>query len=54
MIYKKGKCDYCGAKEIQVRISPYMSDISSFMCKQCWTSTKEEYWASNGEFIPEF
>ncbi len=53
-IYKVGKCDYCGDKNVVVRGTPFMADIPSWMCKICWDFTKSEYADSNGEYIPKF
>ena len=52
-IYKLGVCDYCGEENKITRPSPFMGDVS-MMCKECWDMTKEEYWNSNGEYIPKF
>lgn len=48
------ECDYCGEPAEKLRPSPFMSDYWAKMCKHCWDMTKEEYAASNGEYIPDF
>lgn len=53
-MYPRETCDYCEEESDYVRPTPFMADIGSSMCKACWDSTKEEYAASNGEFIPAF
>lgn len=49
-----GLCDYCGESANKVRPSPFMGDIGSSMCKECWDATKKEYAASHDEHIPQF
>ena len=53
-IYKIGKCDYCGEKNIIARLTPFMADRAAMMCEYCWNETQKEYEASNGEYIPDF
>lgn len=53
-MYPLETCDYCGEEVEYTRPTPFMGDASASMCKYCWNSTKEEYAASNGEYIPTF
>lgn len=49
-----GLCDYCDELSNKVRPSPFMGDIGSSMCKECWDATRQEYAASHDEHIPQF
>lgn len=49
-----GLCDYCDELSNKVRPSPFMGDIGSSMCKDCWDMTKKEYAASHDEHIGNF
>ncbi|ARD58224.1 hypothetical protein BRL64_05210 [Bacillus safensis] len=49
-----GLCDYCDELSNKVRPSPFMGDIGSSMCKDCWDMTKKEYAASHDEHIGDF
>lgn len=53
-LYPLEECSYCGEKVNQTRPSPFMADALADMCEDCWNMTKEEYAASNGEYIPDF
>ncbi|MGO4496403.1 dUTP diphosphatase [Paenibacillus sp. 2RAB27] len=48
------ECNYCEEQVDFTRPSPFMADYNANMCKQCWDMTKNEYAASNGEYIPAF
>lgn len=48
------RCSYCGEEVSYTRPSPFMADFDADMCEECWNMTKEEYAASNGEYIPDF
>ena len=45
MLYKIGKCDYCGENHQITRPSPFMADAinKSMMCEYCWEFTRKEY-----------
>lgn len=47
-------CDYCEDITSQLRLSPFMADLSRMMCRECWEMTRKEYLASNGEDIGKF
>ncbi|QII25645.1 hypothetical protein G3M80_13910 [Bacillus altitudinis] len=49
-----GLCDYCDELSKKVRPSPFMGDVGSSMCKDCWDMTKKEYAASHDEHIGDF
>ncbi|NME63817.1 hypothetical protein HF846_04275 [Clostridium cadaveris] len=53
-IYKIGKCDYCGDKNVVVRSTPFMADRLASMCEYCWNETQKEYASSNEEYIGDF
>lgn len=42
------ECHYCDDYVDKVRPSPFLGDVGSSMCKNCWDMTKEEYEASHG------
>ncbi|HHX61100.1 MAG TPA: hypothetical protein GX707_10375 [Epulopiscium sp.] len=54
MIYKLGKCCYCGNTYLITRPTPFMADVPAMMCKECWDMTQEEYANCNGEYIGNF
>src|SRR5690625_605848 len=53
-MYPQEQCSYCGEDVDFKRPSPFMADAGADMCEHCWNMTKDEYAASNGEYIPEF
>jgi len=53
-MYPLEKCSYCGEDVSFTRPSPFMADASADMCEDCWNMTRKEYFASNGEYIPDF
>lgn len=54
MIYELGECSYCSNSYSITRPTPFMADVPSMMCKQCWDDTQEEYANCNGEHIGNF
>lgn len=54
MIYKLGKCCYCGKSYLITRPTPFMADVPAMMCKMCWDMAQEEYANSNGDYIGNF
>ncbi|WP_342501546.1 hypothetical protein [Bacillus sp. FSL W7-1085] len=54
VFHNGGLCNYCENFASKVRPSPYLADIGSSMCKDCWDMTKQEYAASHDEHIGKF
>lgn len=53
-MFPQETCDYCSENVDYTRPTPFMADTGANMCKVCWDYTKEEYAASNGEYITAF
>lgn len=51
---EKDVCEYCEDIVSELRLSPFMADLSRMMCGECWEMTRKECLASNGEDIGKF